>query len=285
MIRSCSRAFGVLSLIACLLCSLMATSAQASFQKSLWPIWEINNPLSRKVISHDLWQQFLNRRVIRNHEGINLVDYPNLKPEDLQLLSQYVTQMASIDIDDYNRDEQLAYWINLYNALTVQLVAGYYPISSVQEINISPGLFSIGPWGATLITVKGVRLSLDEIHNRIIRPIWNDPRTHYAINNATIGAANLQGQAFTGARINEQLNQSAAEYINSMRGVQVIDGQLVVSKIYEWFAEDFGEDAQDIIQHLRQFAGPELLEKLKTIQSIHSYTYNWHINSTIASQP
>src|SRR3989338_2383700 len=209
-----------------LLINLISLPAHASFQKSLWPIWEINNPISKKSISHALWQSFLDKNLITNHEGINLVNYPNLKPQDLHLLRQYTDQMAQIDIDDYNRDEQLAYWINLYNALTIQLVAGYYPISSIQEINISPGLFSIGPWGATVITVKGVRLSLDEIHNRIIRPIWNDPRTHYAINNATIGAANLQKKAYTGTNIDAELNQSAEEYINSLRGVQVIEGQL-----------------------------------------------------------
>ena len=73
---------------------------------------------------------------------------------DLNFLKDYLKNMAQINIDNYNRDEQLAYWINVYNALTVQTVANYYPVSTIQEINISPGLFSVGPWGANLITIK-----------------------------------------------------------------------------------------------------------------------------------
>ncbi|KTD08082.1 DUF547 domain-containing protein [Legionella jamestowniensis] len=264
---------------------LISTSVFASFNKSLWPIWETNNPLSKATISHDEWQQFLNKRVVTNEEGINLVDYANLTDADYDLLKSYLTKMSKVDIDAYNRDEQLAFWINLYNALTVQIIADYYPVGSIEEINISPGLFSIGPWGAKLITINGTPLSLDEINNRIIRPIWNDPRTHYAINNGTIGAANLSKKAYRGSTIETDLNEDASEYINSLRGAQVIEGELIVSKIYEWYNEDFGGSKADIITHLKQFAKEPLRSQLKHINTIDGYVYNWHLNSTIVPKP
>ncbi|ASQ47121.1 DUF547 domain-containing protein [Legionella clemsonensis] len=264
---------------------LINASVFASFNKSLWPIWETNNPLSEKTISHAEWQQFLNKRVVTNEEGINLVDYPNLTDTDYDLLKRYLTRMSKIDIDAYNRDEQLAFWLNLYNALTVQIVADYYPVGSIEEINISPGLFSIGPWGAKLITINGTPLSLDEINNRIIRPIWNDPRTHYAINNGSIGAANLRKKTYHGSTIEADLNEAASEYINSLRGAQVIEGELIVSKIYEWYNEDFGGSKADIITHLKQFAKEPLRSQLKHINTIDGYVYNWHLNSTIAPKP
>jgi len=265
-----------------LLSSLLLTTgiASASFHKNLWPKWEINNPLSREVISHQEWQTFLTRCVVTNNEGINLVNYPQLTDADRVLLQRYITRLAQIDISHYNRAEQLAFWLNLYNALTVQTVANYYPVTSINEINISPGLFSIGPWGANLITLNETRLSLDEIHNRIIRPIWNDPRTHYAINNAAIGAPNLSKQAFRGETLDTQLNAAATDYINSLRGSQVIEGRLVLSKIYEWFTEDFGTDENDVLKHLSFFAQEPLRSQLKQISNINSYTYNWHLNST-----
>lgn len=136
---------------------LLTGLAHASFYKSLWPQWEVNNPLSKEIISHQLWQDFLNRRVITSPENINLVDYEHFSQTDLNLLKDYLRDMAQININNYNRAEQLAYWINVYNALTVQTIANYYPISTVQEINISPGLFSVGPWGANLITIKKQR--------------------------------------------------------------------------------------------------------------------------------
>ncbi|HHF7346587.1 TPA: DUF547 domain-containing protein [Legionella feeleii] len=273
----------IFSLLVCLF--LMNNGMSATFHKNLWPIWEVNNPLSTETIAHDDWQTFLSKRIITNEEGINLVDYPNLTEADYDLLKSYIEKMAQIDIDAYNRNEQLAFWLNLYNALTIQIVADYYPVGSIEEINISPGLFSIGPWGAKLITINHTPLSLDEIQNRIIRPIWNDPRTLYAINNAAIGAANLNKQAYHGATIEQELNDAARGYINSLRGVQVIEGKLIVSKIYDWFNEDFGGTKRDVINHIKQFAKEPLLSQLKHINTINGYVYNWHLNSTVVTQP
>ena len=263
----------------CLLLLLITGVAHAAYYKNLWPQWEVNNPLSKEVISHQLWQEFLNRRVVTNDENINLVDYGHMTQVDLNLLKNYLHEMAQLNINNYNRAEQLAYWINIYNALTVQTVSHYYPISTIQEINISPGLFSVGPWGANLITIKNTPLTLDDINNRIIRPIWNDPRTQYALNNASVGAPNLSRKAYQGYILEEQLNTATATYVNSLRGVSVIEGKLILSKLYDWYEEDFGGTKQDIIIHLLQFAKEPLLSQLKHINTIDNYVYNWHINS------
>ena len=251
----------------------------ASFHKNLWPMWEVNNPRSKAVISHRQWQLFLDKHIVSNEEGINMVDYIRITAKDIQQLKNYINQLSTLHIDNYNRREQLVYWLNLYNALTVYTIAMHYPVSSIQEINISPGLFSIGPWGATLVRVNNTPLSLDDIYNRIIRPIWNDARTHYAINNGSIGAPNLNAKAFQSAQLDEQLNNAAMTYINSLRGVQVIEGRLIISKIYDWFEEDFGGKKSDVIKHFLQFAEEPLRNQLKHINSIDRYVYNWHLNS------
>jgi hypothetical protein len=258
---------------------MSSNAVYASYYKSLWPRWQVNNPLSTAVISHTLWQEFLDHHLITNEEKINLLDYANVDQKDYDLLKRYLKEMSEIYIDNYNRQEQLAYWVNVYNALTVQTVADYYPIANIQEIRISPGLFSVGPWGANLITIKDTPLSLDDIDNRIIRPIWNDQRTHYTLNNATIGAPNLSKQAYQGTTIEAQLNDAAYTYINSLRGVQVIEGKLIISKLYDWYEEDFGGTKQDVIKHLLLFAKEPLFSQLKHVNSIDSYIYNWHINS------
>lgn len=255
----------------------------ASFNKQLWPIWLANNPLSQESISHKEWQHFLDNNVIANNEGINLIDYAHLKKEDVNLLKHYIKAMSEIDITNYNRSEQLAYWINLYNAIVVQTVASYYPVTNIQEINISPGLFSVGPWEANLIKIKNTSLNLDDIDNRIIRAIWNDARTHYALNNATIGAPNLNKKAYQGKSIEQQLNEATRSYINSLRGAQVIEGKLIVSKMFDWYCDDYGGTKQSVIKHLSQFANEPLLSQLKHVNTIDSYFYNWHINSQLIS--
>lgn len=263
----------------------VSSIAHASFNKNLWPQWEVNNPLSTEIISHQTWQNFLDKYVVTNDEHINLIDYKKLSQQDVELLKKYIKTMSQVEINKYSRREQLAYWINLYNALTVQTVANYYPVTNIQEINISPGLFSLGPWGANLITVNNTTLSLDDINNRIIRPIWNDQRTHYALNNATIGAPNLNKHAYQGAQLEQQLNEAAITYVNSLRGVQVIEGRLIISKLYDWYEEDFGGTKQDVINHLLQFAQEPLLSQLKHINTIDSYVYNWHLNSPATHTP
>lgn len=262
---------------------LITPIAQASLNKNLWPKWLVHNPLSQAVISHREWQEFLTQCVSTNEEGINLVDYPHLTEAQLNMLKHYISHMSHISIKEYNRQEQLAYWINLYNALAVQTIALHYPVASIQEINISPGLFNIGPWSANLITIDGSRLSLDEIQNNILRAIWNDPRIHYALNDAAIGAANLSKHAYQGYTIDKQLNEAANEYVNSLRGIQVIEGKLVASKIYKWYLTDFGVNDADLIYHLSQYANEPLRNQLKQIHSVNSYIYNWHLNSTIDS--
>jgi hypothetical protein len=264
-----------------LILACFMTLSFASFHKNLWPMWEVNNPRSKTTISHQQWQIFLDKYIVLNEEGINMVDYNHLTAYDIEQLKNYIRYLSSLPIDDYNRNEQLAFWLNLYNALTVYTVAMHYPVGSIQEINISPGLFSIGPWGANLVTINKTPLSLDDIHNRIIRPIWNDARTHYAINNASIGAPNLNTKVFQSAHLDEQLNNAAMTYINSLRGAQVIEGRLIISKIYDWFEEDFGGTKMDVIKHFFQFAEEPLRSQLKHTNSIDSYVYNWHLNSLI----
>ena len=89
----------------------------------------------------------------------------------------------------------------------------------------------------------------------------------------------MSKKAYQGNTLDAQLNEAAFTYINSLRGVQVIEGKLIISKIYDWYEEDFGGTKQDVIKHLLLFSREPLFSQLKHINSIDSYIYNWHINS------
>jgi hypothetical protein len=89
-------------------------------------------------------------------------------PEDRTALEAYLKNLQSLPISSYNRVEQKAYWINLYNALTVNVILSRFPVPSIRDINISPGLFVRGPWGAKLLTIEGEKMSLDDIEHRIL---------------------------------------------------------------------------------------------------------------------
>ncbi len=135
-----------------------------------------------------------------------------------------------------------------------------------------------GPWGKKLVAVEGETLSLDDIEHRILRPIWRDPRIHYGVNCASIGCPNLIATAYTAENMDSLLTENARAYVNHPRGAVVEDGALTVSKIYSWFDEDFGGNEAGVIAHLRDYAGPELLARLRDIDDVADYEYDWALN-------
>lgn len=244
----------------------------------LWPRWQAHDPASNATIDHAGWTALLGRHVSQGPDGINRVAYARWRDADRESLAQYLDRLAGIAISTHNRNEQFAYWVNLYNALTIQVVLDHYPIDSIRDIDISPGLFASGPWGAELITVEGQALTLDDIEHRILRPIWRDPRIHYAVNCASLGCPDLRRAAFTGAGLDAMLDAAARTYINHPRGAQARDGRLIASSIYDWFQEDFGGAESGVIAHLRRHADPALSASLAGITSIADHRYDWALN-------
>ena len=172
----------------------------------------------------------------------------------------------------------MAYWINLYNALTVKVVLSAYPVESIRDIDISPGLLSDGPWDKKLVEIGGEAVSLNDIEHRILRPIWRDPRIHYAVNCASISCPNLQKKAFTAKSAERMLDAAARAYINDRRGVRREDERVVVSSIYAWFTDDFGGDVAGVIAHLKQYANPELILILEAATELED-AYDWTLNN------
>ena len=261
------------------LCALLiSVSASAAPKSELWPRWNLHDAASTRVLNHTPWQDFLTRYVVLGADGITRVRYSEVAFEDKGLLRVYLDQLQRTPVSKLRRDEQRAYWINLYNAQTVKLVLDRYPLQSILDIQISPGFFAKGPWGARLLKVEDETLSLDDIEHRILRPIWNDPRTHYALNCASLGCPNLATQAYTVGNMESLLDAGARAYINHARGARVEGGHLIVSSIYDWFETDFGGNAAGVIAHLRAFAAPPLATNLQGIAKIKDHVYDWSLN-------
>ena len=258
---------------------LIAISAGAAPKAELWARWQKHDPASREQINHRSWDRFLQQYVVTNvPAGIHRVRYQAVTPEDRKVLKDYLQALQAIAVSNYNRSEQRAYWINLYNAATVDLILSRFPVASIRDINISPGLLTRGPWGAKLVTIEGEKLSLDDIEHRVLRPIWKDNRIHYALNCASLGCPNLQPTAYTGANTEELLERGAREFINHPRGISIQKGRLQVSSIYVWFQEDFGGDAEGLMEHWQEYANPRLADALSKYSGGLSHDYDWRLN-------
>lgn len=269
----------VVAITAAMTAILLSVSAQAAPKAELWARWQKHDPAAPQQIDHGAWDRFLKQYVVTNDpSGIHRVRYQAVTPEDRKLLKGYVQALQAIAVSNYNRAEQRAYWINLYNAATVDLILGRFPVASIRDINISPGFLARGPWGAKLFSIEAEKLSLDDVEHRILRPIWKDNRIHYALNCASLGCPNLQPLSYTAANTEELLERGAREFINHPRGVAIQKGRLQVSSIYVWFQEDFGGDAEGLMEHWQQYAGPRLADALSKYTGGLAHDYDWRLN-------
>lgn len=231
------------------------------------------------TVDHALWAGILAAYVKPAPDGVNRFAYGKVSKSARKDLKAYLDAMSKVAVSKLAEREQRAFWANLYNALTIDVVLDRYPVKSIRDIAISPGLFAVGPWGKKLTTVEGAALSLDDIEHKILRKVWKDPRVHYSVNCASIGCPNLPAEPFTGAKLEKMLDDGARAYVNHPRGVTVTDaGRVTASRIYDWFSEDFGSSDTNVLAHLRQYAAAPLKAKLDKVKSIAAYDYDWSLN-------
>lgn len=235
---------------------------------------------------HAPWARLLEAHLEQGEGGApNRFDYGALKAngEDRAALRSYIASLEATDPDVLSRDEAFAFWVNLYNALTVEVVIDHYPVASIRDIAISPGLFSTGPWGKRLVTVAGRELSLDDIEHGILRPDFGDSRVHYAVNCASVGCPDLAARPYTGDELDAMLDRAARAYVNSPRGARVENGRLTASGIFKWYMKDFGGTEEGVLAELRKYAGPDLAAALENVSGVASYDYDWSLND--AAEP
>ena len=267
--------FGKTFFAAIVFAGLSAAGARAA---ELDQYFSTNDPKATMTVDHAAWQDILKRYVVASGDGVNRFGYGQVSAADKAALKTYLAALQRVKVTGLSANEQRAYWINLYNALTIEVVVGRYPVKTIKDISLGGSFFASGPWKKELVTVEGRKLSLDNIEHDILRKVWRDPRVHYAVNCASIGCPNLMATAFTVAELDEMLTQGARDYINHPRGVRVSGSKLYLSRIYSWYREDFGATDAELIRHLSTYAAPALKKQLGGIETIAGYDYDWSLN-------
>jgi hypothetical protein len=228
-------------------------------------------------IDHDPWDGLLSAYAKRGADGINRFAYGTVTPADRAALKAYLAALQSLRPRDYGRNEQFAYWVNLYNAATVDLIIDVYPVKSIREL----GFAGLGPWRKKILAVNERKLSLDDIEHGILRPIWKDVRIHYAVNCASIGCPNLALKAYRADALETMLEEAARDYVNHPRGFAFANGKITASSIYQWYRADWGTE-RDVISHAVKYAASGTLAFLRSAEAINSYGYDWSLNDGTA---
>jgi hypothetical protein len=265
----------VLAVLAGIAIIAASTAAEAVPKAQLIARWQKSG--SGLAVDYAGWNGFLKRYGARTTGGRTVFAYGRVTPADKAALSAMIDRLEAVDVDRLSRPQQYAYWVNLYNAATIEVVLGAYPVKSI--LNIKDGLFPTGPWDRKVLTVKGMKLSLNNIEHGILRPIFKDPRTHFAVNCASVGCPNLALTAYEAGNLDAQLDVAARAYVNDPRGFQVKDGRLVASRIFDWYGSDFGGPT-GVLAFARRYADPQTAKLIAGRTKIDSYDYDWSINET-----
>lgn len=212
---------------------------------------------------HLLWDELLKKHVSDNGN----VNYEGFKSDHKKLL-YYIYVLSLVNKNEnfnkLSKNEKLAYWINLYNALTIDLIVRHYPIKSIKDIK--------NPWKQRLWIDSNLKYNLDEIEHDILRKM-NEPRIHFAIVCASISCPKLQNQAYTADLIETQLTKATKEFLADNTKNEIGKNELKLSKIFKWFNKDF-ETNGTVIDFINQYTTTTISEDAK----INYKNYNWNLN-------
>ena len=234
-------------------------------------------PKGGKQFGHAGFDTLLRQYVRPDAERYNRVDYRSFKQSGHTALKDYVASLEAEDPVQLSPAHAKAYWINLYNARTLDIVLDHYPVTSIRKIDLGGGgLFKTGPWSAKLAKVNGVGLSLDDIEHRILRTVFNDPMTHYGLNCASYSCPNLLALAYEGDTVDAAMAVNASDYVNHRRAIAISGNVITASKIYSWYVDDFGGQKK-LKDHWLKYAEPGLGSRVAEAR-IGGFAYDWSLN-------
>ena len=221
------------------------------------------------------WDELLHQYV----SDRGLVDYQAWK-QSTQKLTNWLEELSRIDPERLSGDEQLALWLNLYNALTIERVLKQYPLRSIlpKFLGIPNWLAFFAFFSRPIYTLNHQRYSLSKIEHDILRQQFKEPRIHFALVCASIGCPLLRNEAYSGDRVRIQLNDDAKRFINNPQKVyyDAKQGVLYCSKIFKWYGKDFLKEADSIPEYIQIYLASDVT--LNAATPIEYLDYDWSLN-------
>jgi len=253
----------------------MILALRTSFFLSLFFFYSCQSPVVGKVgstpPSHQLWDQLVKTHVKAN----GLVDYKGFISEKPKLES-YLKLLSenAPDRSKWSKNEQLAYWINAYNAYTVKLIVDFYPTKSIRDLGPKLKIPLIKDvWHYKFFKIAGVDMSLDEVEHGILRKEFDEPRIHFAINCASISCPPLLNEAFVADKLEAQLTKVTVAFINDPVRNKLGTQSVQLSSIFSWFTGDFTKKGT-LIEFLNKYSKVKIAPNAK----VSFLDYNWNLN-------
>lgn len=223
---------------------------------------------------HSQWDTVLKKYTVKDNHQV-LFKYKKLKGNEAEL-DTYLGELenvSKIQFAAFTREEQLAFWINAYNAYTIKIVLEHYPVKSIRDID--SGLFSSGPWKKKFIPLFGKKMSLDEIEHETIREQFKEPRIHFAVNCASISCPALLQEAFVASKLEKQFDMAAMNFLTDTSKNEVKGKALHLSKIFKWYGDDFNQKHGGFEEYVIK-----TLNLPKLDYEVEFKDYDWNLNES-----
>lgn len=240
-------------------------------KKNLLLLFILISPFAwcQEHLKHEQWTSLLKKHV---DESGN-VDYAGLKEDETQLDAYLKVLSNHHPSASWNKNDQLAFWINAYNAFTVKLIVKHYPVKTIKELGGS--IYKINtPWDIKFIKIGEETYDLNNIEHGIIRKEFNEPRIHFAVNCASVSCPKLRNEAYVGSKLEAQLEDQTKSFINNSTKNNIKKKTANLSKLFRWFKGDFEQGKTSVIDFINKYAGTKITKKTK----IEYLDYDWNLN-------
>lgn len=221
--------------------------------------------------SHEIFDKLLKKHVSKDGK----VDYKGFI-SDKNEFQKYLDLLSSNAPDKakWSEDEQLAYWINVYNAFTIKLIIDNYPVKSIQDLHPKLKIPLVNTvWHKKFFQIGGKDASLDEVEHKILRKEFDEPRIHFAVNCASYSCPPLRPEAFTAEKVDKQLEEQAISFINDKRHNTIQADKVEISSIFSWFKGDFTKNGS-LIDYLNKYSKVKINSNAK----VSHKDYDWSLN-------
>ncbi|MCA9012480.1 MAG: DUF547 domain-containing protein [Planctomycetaceae bacterium] len=255
---------------------VIVTNATASAKEPLGRAWPAGQYISMDDVDHAVYDQLLQTYV----NGDGMVNYAAWRGSDTdrKSLQNYLVRLGqALPAVKASRAGQLAFWINAYNATTIEGILQVYPTSSIRNHTAKVAGYNL--WKDLPLLVGGKPHSLDAMEHQVLRKM-GEPRIHFAIVCASVGCPRLMNEAYTPDRIEEQLALNTRDFFSRSQNFQVDQsGVMHVSSILDWFGEDFGPTQQAQFTALQQYL-PEDAQRMAVNPRTRLVfqDYDWSLN-------
>ena len=227
--------------------------------------WE---KISSRKLDHSDWDELLKKNVSSSGE----VNYDGFE-KDRKSLESYLNKLSqNPPSTNWTENEQLAYWINAYNAFTIKLVLDHYPLVSIRDIGGSIPLVN-DTWEIEFFQIGGVDFTLNRIEQDIIREQFEDPRFHFALNCASVSCPKLRNEAYAADKLEMQLDDQTRYFINLSEKNLLSEYRIRISKVFSWYRSDFTKEGT-LIEYLNRYSSTKISENA----NVSFNEYDWGLN-------